>query len=75
MTGQPMISFDEQGRSDREGVGVTDDVANSFEIPAAMAARNESRMTHMRKVPARTLGTDQTGSRLVPVSRTLPQVG
>ena len=32
MTGQSMISFTEQGRSDREGVGVTDDVAISFEI-------------------------------------------
>jgi hypothetical protein len=49
MTGQPMISFTEQGCSGREEVGVTDDVAISFEIQAAMAARSESRMTHMRK--------------------------
>ena len=49
MTGQPMISITEQGRSGRDGVDVTDDVAISFEIQAAMAARSESRMTHMRK--------------------------
>jgi hypothetical protein len=49
MTGQSMISITEQGRSGRDGVDVTDDVAISFEIQAAMAARSESRMTHMRK--------------------------
>jgi hypothetical protein len=49
MTGLTKISFTEQGCSGCEGVGVTDDVAISFEIQAAMAARSESRMTHMRK--------------------------
>ena len=49
MTGEPMISMTEQGRSGCEGVGVTDDVTISYEIQAAMAARSESRMTHMRK--------------------------
>jgi hypothetical protein len=38
MIEQSMISLTEQGRSDHEGVGVTDDVAISFEIQAAMAA-------------------------------------
>jgi hypothetical protein len=49
MSNHTFISNSEQGRSVREGCSVTDDARTLFELHAAVAAHQESRMTLSRE--------------------------